>query len=150
MNDAKYFTTLLVCGLMLVAERGMFGQTLIDAPGPGYRQMSGEKPTFTRKDPKYTIQPTNISSAPQAPTALVASTVEGKHTVQPKAGYVPDSQTAIAIAVAVWNPIYGKKQIGNEKPYNAVLKDGVWTVTGSMPKPMLGGGGYCRNCTKRR
>lgn len=57
----------------------------------------------------------------------------------PKDGYVPDEQTAITIAVAVWTPIYGKEQIDNEKPYRAVLKDGVWTVTGALPTGSNGG-----------
>jgi NTF2 fold immunity protein len=54
-------------------------------------------------------------------------------------GYVPDEQTAIAIAVAAWIPIYGKAQIENEKPYKATLKDGVWTVTGTVPPGYDGG-----------
>jgi len=52
---------------------------------------------------------------------------------------VPDKKTAIKIAVAVWNPIYGKETIKNEKPYNAVLLDGIWYVTGSLPKRWKGG-----------
>lgn len=60
-------------------------------------------------------------------------------TYKPEEGYVPDAETAIAIAVAVWNPIYGKKKIAGEKPYRASLKDGVWTVRGSLPKGMKGG-----------
>ncbi len=58
---------------------------------------------------------------------------------KPKHGYVPDEQTAIAIAVAVWIPIYGREQIENEKPYRAFLNDGIWTVTGSLPKGFKGG-----------
>jgi hypothetical protein len=58
---------------------------------------------------------------------------------KPEEGYVPDEETAIAIAVAVWNPIYGKKQIESEKPYHASLKNGVWTVTGSLPEGSDGG-----------
>jgi NTF2 fold immunity protein of polymorphic toxin system component len=62
----------------------------------------------------------------------------------PKNGYVPDATTAIKTAVAVWTPIYGERQIADEKPYRATLKDGVWTVEGSMPpnplhQPMFGG-----------
>lgn len=53
---------------------------------------------------------------------------------KPKVGYVPDDQTAIAIAIAVWTPIYGKDKIEGEKPYKAQLKNGVWTVTGSLPE----------------
>jgi len=56
-----------------------------------------------------------------------------KHTYKPPGGYVPDEKTAIAIALAVWNPIYGEDQIKKEKPYKAELKDGVWYVRGSLP-----------------
>ena len=65
--------------------------------------------------------------------------VESKHTCKPKDGYVPDKETAIAIAVAVWSPIYGKEHIEERKPYNASLRDNVWYVSGSLPKDMLGG-----------
>ena len=61
------------------------------------------------------------------------------HNYKPPAGYVPDAATAIRIAVAVWEPIYGKKQISSEKPYHATLKDGVWVVEGSLPDDALGG-----------
>jgi lysophospholipase L1-like esterase len=59
---------------------------------------------------------------------------EQEHNYEPEAGYVPDTQTAIQIAVAVWMPIYGREQIESEKPYQANLKDGVWYVTGSLPE----------------
>jgi hypothetical protein len=62
-----------------------------------------------------------------------------KHNVKPQEGYVPDEETAIAIAVAIWRPIYGKKEIEKQKPYNAILKDGIWFVSGSLPKGWLGG-----------
>jgi hypothetical protein len=63
-----------------------------------------------------------------------------KHTVKPEAGYVPDEETAIKIAIAVWLPIYGKDSIEAEKPYKAILKDGVWYVSGSLPKGWVKGG----------
>jgi hypothetical protein len=73
-------------------------------------------------------------------TALLASPVlAGEHNVRPKDGLVPDAATAIAIAVAVWNPIYGEKQISSERPYLAQLAGGKWTVTGSLPKGWRGG-----------
>ena len=56
----------------------------------------------------------------------------------PKDGYVPDKETAIAIAIAVWTPIYGKKMIEDEKPYVAKLINDVWLVTGSLPPPPKG------------
>ena len=58
---------------------------------------------------------------------------------KPKDGYVPDEETAIAVAVAVWNPIYGREKIEGEKPFHARLKNGVWTVTGSLPEGLDGG-----------
>jgi hypothetical protein len=62
-----------------------------------------------------------------------------KHSYKPIEGFVPDQETAIRIAVAVWTPIYGKKQIESEKPYKATLKNGVWYITGSLPEGWLGG-----------
>jgi NTF2 fold immunity protein len=69
----------------------------------------------------------------------VAFADEPKHSFKPEPGFVPDEKTAIAIAVAVWLPIYGEKIIKNEKPFVATLKDGVWHVTGSLPKNVCGG-----------
>jgi hypothetical protein len=71
--------------------------------------------------------------------ALSAAGAEERHNVRPPQGYVPDATTAIRIAEAVWEPIYGKKQIENARPFTAVLKDGVWHVSGSLPKGWLGG-----------
>ena len=48
--------------------------------------------------------------------------------------------TAIKIAVAIWEPIYGEDQIAREKPYRARLDtNGVWVVEGSLPQGRLGG-----------
>jgi hypothetical protein len=60
--------------------------------------------------------------------------------VKPKNGFVPDADTAIKIAVAVWEPIYGPKQIAGEKPYRAkLLTNTVWRVEGSLPADTKGG-----------
>ena len=60
-------------------------------------------------------------------------------TYKPPAGYVPDEETAIKIALAVWIPIYGKDQIESQKPYEAVLRGGIWYVSGSLPAGYKGG-----------
>jgi len=52
---------------------------------------------------------------------------------------VPDEQTAIKIAEAVWYPLYGD-DIYDEKPYNVILEDGFWIVTGSLPDSTWYGG----------
>src|SRR5256885_2344212 len=48
--------------------------------------------------------------------AVVLAEELPKHTYTPKEGYVPDEQTAIKIAVAVWSPIYGEEHIHRERP----------------------------------
>ena len=57
----------------------------------------------------------------------------------PKEGYVPDEETAISIALAVWKPIYGPAAIARQAPYTAKLQDGEWFVTGTLPVGVLGG-----------
>jgi hypothetical protein len=58
---------------------------------------------------------------------------------KPEKGYAPDAQTAIKIAEAVLAPIYGEEHIQNERPFRASLKNGVWVVTGTLPKNEKGG-----------
>lgn len=50
-----------------------------------------------------------------------------------KDGYIPNEETAIKVAEAIWMPIYGEKDILEHRPYNAKLKDGkVWIVSGTI------------------
>lgn len=79
---------------------------------------------------------TQVQPAPEASASVNASSAT---ILQPKKGYVPDEQAAIAIAVAVWTPTYGRAQIENEKPYTAKLTKGVWTVQGTLPEGYDGG-----------
>jgi len=65
---------------------------------------------------------------------------EQKHSFKPEQGFVPDEKTAIAIAVAVWSPIYGEKKIKSEKPFKATLTNGVWHVEGTLPIKYAEGG----------
>ncbi|MGH2647485.1 MAG: YbbC/YhhH family protein [Ginsengibacter sp.] len=47
-------------------------------------------------------------------------------------GYVPNAETAIKVAEAIWLPIYGDK-IYDSKPFKATLKDNeVWVVVGTL------------------
>ncbi len=59
---------------------------------------------------------------------------------RPNEGYVPDSTTAVKIAEAVLTSVYGKDQIASEQPFNAKLKDGIWTVSGTVRCPDDKGG----------
>jgi hypothetical protein len=59
----------------------------------------------------------------------------------PDNGFVPDAATAIKIAEAVWIPIYGQKQIEEERPFKAKLvqNGSVWLVYGTLPEGWVGG-----------
>ena len=49
-----------------------------------------------------------------------------------KTNYVPNEETAIKIAEAVWLPIFGKS-IYDKRPFNAVLNgDSIWHVYGTL------------------
>jgi len=63
-----------------------------------------------------------------------------KPSYKPPNGFVPDSTTAVRIAVAVWTPIYSARTIQAERPYVATLAGDVWFVRGSLPKPR------CKGC----
>ena len=69
--------------------------------------------------------------------AVAADQKEDRPSYKPPGGYVPDEKTAIAIAVAVWIPIYGEAKIQKEKPYVAELHDGIWYVHGTLQQPLF-------------
>jgi len=63
--------------------------------------------------------------------ALFASSImiafaEDRKPIHGTGRLCPNSDSAIKIAVAVWDPIYGAAQIMREKPYHATLRDGIW------------------------
>ena len=62
------------------------------------------------------------------------------HNYKPDEGYVATAEIAVKIAEAVLKPIYGDKEIDQEKPLVATLtKDNVWIVTGTMRPDRKGG-----------
>ena len=55
------------------------------------------------------------------------------HGIEPDEGFVPDAQTAIQIALAVWRPIYGQTAIPARVACSATLgKEGNWSVEGPL------------------
>ena len=56
-----------------------------------------------------------------------------------RTGPVDDEQSAIAIALAAWIPVYGSEQIERQRPFSAKMKNGVWYVEGSMLDDTPGG-----------
>ena len=66
-----------------------------------------------------------------------------KNNLYSGADYVPNEETAIKIAEAIWYPIYGAK-IEKSKPYKAhlVYDNKVWVVEGTLEKGRRGGVPY--------
>jgi hypothetical protein len=58
--------------------------------------------------------------------------IKNTRSYVPKSGFVPDKDTAVAIAYAVAVPIYGRKAMDDEKPFRTELENGVWTVLGTL------------------
>jgi len=56
----------------------------------------------------------------------------------PKGGCVPDAETAIQIAEAVWKALYGSETVSKQQPFRAELIDDVWTVRGSSLVAKIG------------
>jgi hypothetical protein len=50
-----------------------------------------------------------------------------------KRAAVPDDKTALAIAKAVLGSIYKQADIESQEPFSATLKDGVWSISGTLP-----------------
>ncbi|MBZ5538162.1 MAG: YbbC/YhhH family protein [Acidobacteriia bacterium] len=63
----------------------------------------------------------------------------GDRRTLPSQGIVPDEVTAVKIAEAVFPPIFGTDEVAKCLPYHAQLKDGFWTVYGTL-KPGARGG----------
>lgn len=57
----------------------------------------------------------------------------------PVQGIVPDEVTAVKIAEAVFPPIFGAEEVTKYVPYHAQLKEGVWTVYGTLNRGSRGG-----------
>ncbi|SRR5579884_423335 len=59
-----------------------------------------------------------------------------------KGGVIPDKKTAVRIAEAVLFPIYGEKNIKEQRPYQVKLRDGKWIIDGTHPPHGFSGGSF--------
>ena len=59
--------------------------------------------------------------------------------LQRNEGIIPNEETAISVAIAIWTPIYG--DVSRAKPFvaNYNEEDGYWEVRGTLPENMRGG-----------
>jgi len=77
-----------------------------------------------------------------APLWSQQSYLDTKGYVPPE-GFVPNETTAIKVAQAVLETIYGKKDLDFVQPLKAELvNQTLWVVRGSLPKGTLGGTPY--------
>ena len=67
---------------------------------------------------------------------------------QPREGVISSAKIAEAAALIYLNPIYGKRHIRGELPLNATLRDGIWTVTGTLAPFYIGGTAEIRLCQR--
>jgi hypothetical protein len=96
----------------------------------------------------WRIQNTDISRVPIFVIWIVALLwplgvwSQQQHSYVPAEGFVPDKNTAIRIAEAVLDPIYGEDKIKAEEPLDAKLNEAgdTWIVWGHLPKPANKGG----------
>ena len=74
-------------------------------------------------------------------TVTIVLSVKGTPAKKPlpSQGVVPDEATAVRIAEAVFLPIFGDEEVAKFRPYHAQLKDGIWTVYGTLQRGALGG-----------
>jgi hypothetical protein len=54
-------------------------------------------------------------------------------------GVIPDGDTAVAVAEAIFEPVFGKEYSSKFVPYHARFNDGVWTVYGTLKQGSRGG-----------
>src|SRR5467141_1663954 len=95
------------------------------------------------------MRSTHVLLALSLVSAPLAAQQPDPRSYRPPKGFVPDSATAVRVAVAVWIPIYGDSLIMAEQPFIATLRDGVWTVTGTLPRPYTRGGVAMARIAKR-
>jgi hypothetical protein len=67
-----------------------------------------------------------------AAVAAVDSQTQQVPSVRPKAGFVPNAETAVKVGEAVLMPVYGEEKIAGERPFKATLQGDVWTVAGTL------------------
>src|SRR3990167_5164027 len=73
---------------------------------------------------------------------------ENVASFQPKTGVVGSAETAKSVAMIYLKPVYGTKQIEGQRPFKATLRDGVWIVTGSLPRGLDGGVAHISICRR--
>jgi NTF2 fold immunity protein len=64
--------------------------------------------------------------------AIAYSQAQQVPSVRPRAGFVPNAETAVKVGEAVLMPVYGEEKIVGERPFKATLQGDEWTVAGTV------------------
>lgn len=72
--------------------------------------------------------------------AASGPSASGRQLKLPEDGVIPDEITAVAVAQAVFRPVFGQEHTKEFLPYHAEFRDGVWTVYGTLKPPGARGG----------
>jgi hypothetical protein len=64
--------------------------------------------------------------------AAIAVGVLAQQTSNPAPVAIPDEATAVKIAEKALAKVYGEKKIESERPFKAILRDGIWRVGGTL------------------
>ena len=70
-------------------------------------------------------------------TALTDTTIH--NVINPKTILLKDEGKAIEFAEQILFDLYGKKEIKNQRPYEAYNIDNYWVISGTLSKGMFGG-----------
>ncbi len=133
------------------AQNSKPNQALQRTPSRDVPTLSGQPASAKNIKPEFVrligVAELDVGHMKAAFLFVVALHVQGcsiNHSYRPTAGYVPNSDTASTIAEAVWKPIYGSKNIEEQKPFETKLIGNIWYVSGSLTKApdgyvMIGG-----------
>ncbi len=72
-------------------------------------------------------------------TPPTSQSEEDTEWYMPEEGVLPDSATAARAAQVILERVYGADVIARQLPLAAVLRDGVWRVSGTIPQTFTGG-----------
>ena len=72
-------------------------------------------------------------------TPLCLAQIPGTHWK--KQGAIRNARVATVVAEVILSDIYGEANIRRQRPFKATIKNGLWTVTGSLPKDHIIVGG---------
>jgi hypothetical protein len=78
------------------------------------------------------------AGVPVPAVAGLRAIARDRPNVVPAKGYIPDERTAVAVGLAVLEPVYGHEVLESERPFRAHLENGVWVVEGTLRKTSFG------------